>query len=78
MNAYLVGLEKRDGNLRQVHSVASFFVSRIDTVVDHLLEKNGSASAKSLLGKAAIAQAHAAYGLFLEMFNPVAHRWQEL
>ncbi|MEK7472147.1 MAG: transaldolase [Patescibacteria group bacterium] len=78
MNAYLVGLEKRDGSLRQVHSVASFFVSRIDTVVDHLLEKNGSASAKSLLGKAAIAQAHAAYGLFLEMFNPVAHRWQEL
>jgi len=78
MNAYLAGLEKREGSLRQVHSVASFFVSRIDTVVDHLLSKNGSAQARLLNGRAAVAQAHAAYGLFLEMFNPVAHRWQAL
>ncbi len=78
MNAYLAGLEKREGSLRQVHSVASFFISRIDTVVDHILNKNRSPQSRSLLGHAAIAQAHAAYGLFLEMFNPVAHRWQAL
>lgn len=78
MNAYLVGLEKREGSLRHVHSVASFFVSRIDTVVDHLLSKAGNKSAQSLLGTAAVAQSQAAYGLFLEMFNPVAHRWQAL
>lgn len=78
MNAYLVGLEKREGSLRNVHSVASFFVSRIDTVVDHLLSKSSNKSARSLLGTAAIAQSQAAYGLFLEMFNPVAHRWQAL
>lgn len=78
MNAYLVGLEKREGSLRQVHSVASFFVSRIDTFIDHLLSKVGTKSARALYGTAAVAQSHAAYGLFLEMFNPVAHRWQAL
>ena len=78
MNAYLSGLEKRDGSLRHVHSVASFFVSRIDTAVDHLLSKSNAQSARLLSGKAAVAQNQAAYGLFLEMFNPVAHRWQAL
>jgi transaldolase len=78
MNAYLSGLEKRDGSLRHIHSVASFFVSRIDTAVDHLLSKDGVQSVRTLGGKTAIAQNQAAYGLFLEMFNPVAHRWQAL
>ncbi len=78
MNAYLSGLEKREGSLRHVHSVASFFVSRIDTVVDHLLSKSSSQSVRALCGKTAVAQSQAAYGLFLEMFNPVAHRWQAL
>jgi len=50
-------------------SVASFFVSRIDSVVDPLLEKNGTPAALGLLGKIAIANAKLAYQRFRETFH---------
>ena len=59
-----------------VHSVASFFISRIDSSIDALLKKNGSAEANALLGKAAIANAHLAYQLFEEKF--ASERWMAL
>jgi len=68
MDAYLRGLERRLGNgasLENIHSVASFFVSRIDTEIDKQLD---AISANSpLRGAAAIANAHLAYEAFLEV-----------
>ncbi len=64
VRAYIAGLERlaaRGGDLRRVASVASFFVSRIDTAVDKRLEALGN---KDLQGKAAIACAKLAYGRF--------------
>ncbi len=52
-----------------IASVASFFVSRIDTVVDRALEANGSAEALALRGKIAIANAKVAYRRFREIFH---------
>jgi transaldolase / glucose-6-phosphate isomerase len=73
--AYLRGLEKRlaEGKSLAVHSVASFFVSRVDTVVDRRLEALGR---KDLLGKAAIANARLAYRKFQEIFS--GPRWEAL
>ena len=66
--AYLRGLARcrQPGNIA---SVASFFVSRIDTVVDRALEANGSAEALALRGKIAIANAKVAYRRFREIFH---------
>ena len=75
IDAYLKGLEQC-ANPTAVHSVASFFVSRIDSTVDALLKKNGTPQAQALLGKAAIANAHLAYQLFQEKFS--SQRWSEL
>jgi transaldolase/glucose-6-phosphate isomerase len=75
-NAYIAGLEKlaaAGGDLSGVASVASFFVSRVDTSVDRELEARGN---KDLLGKIAIANAKAAYARFLETFS--GERWGEL
>lgn len=72
IDAFLSGIEKAT-NPSHVHSVASFFVSRIDSSVDALLKANGSAEASALLGKAAIANAHLAYQLFEEKF--ASPRW---
>jgi len=72
IEAYQRGLaefETARGKLKTVNSVASFFVSRIDTEVDPRLEKIGTPQALALRGKAAIANARAAYGLFLERFR---------
>lgn len=78
--AYITGLEKRvaDGKtVERIHSVASFFISRIDTSVDAALEKvaaQGGAKAdqaRSLLGTVAIAGAKAAYRIYDEMFGGV-------
>jgi len=77
--AYIDGLEQMEdtgGDLAKVASVASFFVSRLDTVIDRELEKTGSAEASSLLGKAAIANSKAAYARFEETFYGA--RWQRL
>src|ERR1700726_4979237 len=73
---YLAALEARhsDGQSLDIHSVASFFVSRVDTLVDKLLEAKlaaapGNAIIEGLLGKAAIANAVLAYELFEQRFN---------
>jgi len=74
--AYLAGLEKRlsDGkDISRVASVASFFVSRVDTAADKALEKAGN---KELQGTIAIANARIAYARFKEMFS--GPRWEKL
>jgi transaldolase len=78
MEAYLAGLEAlaaAGGDLAKVRSVASFFVSRVDTEVDRRLEKIGEKAA-SLEGKAGVAQAQLAYRLFQERFS--GPRWEAL
>ncbi len=72
MEAYLAGLEERLAaglDVRHIASVASFFVSRMDTKVDALLDKIDSTDAKSLRGKTAIAYTRLAYEEFLKVFR---------
>ena len=76
IEAYLSGLEDCDGDLTYVASVASFFVSRVDTEVDRRLDEIGSARALELRGKAAVAQAQLAYQLFRDRFT--GPRWEGL
>jgi transaldolase len=71
MDAYLAGLEgaKAAGHdLSKIHSVASFFVSRVDSEIDKRLDKIGSDEAKALLGKAGVANARLAYAAYQEVF----------
>jgi transaldolase len=75
MEAYISGLEAYAGDLSRVASVASFFVSRVDTEVDRRLDAIGS-DALALRGQAAVAQAQLAYQRFLETFR--GPRWQAL
>jgi transaldolase len=77
MEAYVEGLEKAKAaghDISRLHSVASFFVSRVDTEIDKRLEAAGAPS--DLLGKAGIANARLAYKAFEEFF--VGERWQAL
>lgn len=79
MEAFLAGLEQARANghdLTKIGSVASFFVSRVDTEVDKRLDKIGSAEAKALRGKAAVANAQLAYERYAEVF--AGERWQAL
>jgi transaldolase len=79
MNAFLTGLEQaREAgkDLSAIHSVASFFVSRVDTEVDKRLDALGTDEAKALRGKAAIANARLAYQAFEEVFS--TPRWKNL
>jgi transaldolase len=79
IEAYQRGLERfaaSGGDPGRVHSVASFFVSRVDTEVDSRLEAVGSDEARSLRGRAAVAQARLAYRLFGEQFS--GPRWDRL
>ena len=76
IEAYLAGLEECEGDLSCVSSVASFFVSRVDTEVDRRLEAIGTEEALALRGKAAVAQAKLAYQLYLERFR--GDRWDAL
>ncbi|MFI2652102.1 transaldolase [Micromonospora fulviviridis] len=79
MEAFLAGLEQAKANghdLSKIGSVASFFVSRVDTEVDKRLEKIGSDEAKALRGKAAIANAQLAYERYGEVFG--SDRWRKL
>lgn len=73
--SYIKGLERRhaEGLSLDVHSVASFFVSRVDTVVDKQLAEIGRSD---LAGKAAIANARAAYAHFKQVFH--GERFAEL
>jgi transaldolase/glucose-6-phosphate isomerase len=85
--AYIAGLETyaaRGGDLRRVASVASFFISRIDTAVDSLLSKRLQAETnadktsllRGLFGKVAIANAKLAYQRYQQLFS--GPRWQTL
>jgi transaldolase/transaldolase/glucose-6-phosphate isomerase len=65
--AYIRGLE-RCAQPQRMASVASFFVSRVDTVVDQSLDANGSPGALALRGKTAVANAKLAYRRFEEIF----------
>jgi transaldolase len=76
ITAYLEGLEACAGDLAPVHSVASFFVSRVDTEVDRRLELIGTEEALGLRGRAALAQAKLAYRLFSRRFS--GPRWDAL
>jgi transaldolase len=79
MDAFIAGVEqaKANGhNVADLHSVASFFVSRVDTEVDKRLDKIGTDEAKALRGKAAVANARLAYGAFEETFS--GDRWRAL
>jgi transaldolase/glucose-6-phosphate isomerase len=71
IDAYLAGLEERLARgepLAPIASVASFFVSRVDTAVDRLLAAIGGARAEALMGRVAVANAKVAYALFQERF----------
>ncbi len=71
IDAFIEGIAQADANghdLKHIGSVASFFVSRVDTAVDNKLEEIGSDEAKALEGKAAIANARLAYELFENKF----------
>jgi transaldolase len=71
MDAYLAGLEKAKEaghDLSKIHSVASFFVSRVDTEIDKRLEKIGGDEALALRGKAGVANARLAYAAYGEVF----------
>jgi transaldolase len=79
MDAYLTGLEKaREAgiDLSRIHSVASFFVSRVDSEVDKRLEEIGSDAALALRGKAAVANARLAYAAYEDVI--ASDRWREL
>ena len=76
IDAYLTGLEKAKDkgiSLTKIHSVASFFVSRVDTEIDKRLAALGRDDLKS---KAAVANAQLAYELFLQEFS--SPRWNAL
>lgn len=71
INAYLIGLEKAQANgldLSKIHSVASFFVSRLDTEIDKRLDAIGSEAAAAVRGQAGVANARLAYQVFQEQF----------
>jgi transaldolase len=87
LDAYMTGLEQRAAageSLKGVESVASFFVSRVDTEVDrrlgeaatHDYDKDASAEVARLRGQAAIANTHLAYELYTETLR--SRRWKAL
>ncbi|WP_405412047.1 transaldolase [Streptomyces rubiginosohelvolus] len=79
MDAYLAGLEKAKAaglDLSKIHSVASFFVSRVDTEIDKRLDAIGSDEAKAAKGKSALANAWLAYEAYEEVFS--SDRWTAL
>ncbi len=80
MNAYLEGLEAARAaghDLDKIHSVASFFVSRVDSEIDSRLDAIGTPDAEELKGKAALANARLAYVAYQQVFE-VAPRFREL
>jgi len=76
---YISGLEDRlanGGKIDHVASVASFFLSRIDTLVDHILDQNNQPQALEMRGQTAIACARLAYQEYKKMV--ASARWQTL
>ncbi|MBR8638547.1 transaldolase [Streptomyces tuirus] len=79
MDAYLAGLEKAQSaglDLSAIHSVASFFVSRVDSEIDKRLTLLGTDEALALRGRAALANARLAYEAYEQVF--AGPRWQAL
>ena len=79
MDAYLSGLEKlleNGGSCEGLESVASFFVSRVDTEIDNRLDEVGSPEAKAAKGKAGLANAQLAYQAYEEVL--ATDRWKAL
>ena len=77
IDAFMAGLEAAgEEHVATLTSVASFFVSRVDTEVDRRLDALGTQEAKALRGKAAIANARLAYELFEKRFS--SPRWNAL
>lgn len=79
MDAYLTGLEKADAkglDISRIHSVASFFVSRVDAEIDPRLDAVGTDEAKALKGRAAVANARLAYQAYEEVI--ASDRWKAL
>ncbi|WP_406180215.1 transaldolase [Streptomyces canus] len=79
MDAYLAGLEKaakKGLDLSTVHSVASFFVSRVDAEIDKRLTVLGTDAALALKGRAALANARLAYEAYEDVFS--GERWTAL
>ena len=76
IDAFMAGLESASGDITQLASVASFFVSRVDTEVDDRLDKLGTPEAAALRGTAALANARLAYELFEKKF--ATPRWSAL
>jgi transaldolase len=79
IDAYFAGLEKAAANghdITTIGSVASFFVSRVDTEVDKRLDKLGTDEARALKGKAAVANARLAYELYEQKL--ATPRWAAL
>jgi transaldolase len=79
MDAYLAGLEKARAagiDLATIHSVASFFVSRVDSEIDKRLTALGTGEALALKGKAALANARLTYEAYEEVFS--GDRWTAL
>ncbi|HZW99741.1 MAG TPA: transaldolase [Trueperaceae bacterium] len=81
IDAYVSGLEERlaaGKSVRGINSVASFFLSRFDVMVDPLLDEIGTDEARSLRGEAAIAYAKVAYEIFSRRFSDTDERWRPL
>jgi transaldolase len=81
IDAFMAGMEgaaEAGRDLTKIASVASFFVSRVDTEVDDRLDKLGTPEAEALRGKAAVANARLAYELFEQRFGENAPRWAAL
>ena len=79
LQAWFAGIESAYANghdISKIESVASFFVSRVDTLIDAKLDAIGSEQAKQMRGKAAIANARLAWEAFVEMKN--SDRWKNL
>ncbi len=79
INAFQSGLKlakEKGHDLSTIHSVASFFVSRVDTEIDKRLDAIGTGEAKALKGKAGVANARLAYQVYEELFS--TERWAVL
>jgi len=77
IDAFMAGLENAAGHdISRIRSVASFFVSRVDTEVDERLDKLGTPEAQALRGKAALANARLAYELYEQKLD--TPRWSAL
>ncbi|MBG6181001.1 transaldolase [Arthrobacter sp. CAN_A1] len=79
INAFMLGIEQAKENghdLSTIHSVASFFVSRVDSEIDKRLDAIGTDEATALKGKAGLANARLAYQVYDELFD--TERWEVL